>query len=177
MYSKVLLKLIQESIFPVFGILVIYILTSIFSLRSVGYNVNLYNLQNFTIPKTDYILINSQNLLNIMIFVFFGFLYSVSKSLFFHKTHISPKISLSVFNLRMGFLIQDSFHLFSQTFVWLLFNFSILFVITILFILGLTGLYLFLISFFLTIIGTYLFILDIEYEVNSFESEDGDILV
>lgn len=173
MYSRILSKLIQESIFPIFGIIVIKILASIFSLRSLNYNVDLSNLYNFTVnTKEDYIYVNSQVILYMLIFVFLGLLYSISKSLFFHKTHISPRTSISIFNFRMGFLIQDSFHLFSQSFVWLMFNFSILFSTVLLSVLGLLPAYLLILSSFFSVIGCYFFILDVEYELNSFEEEE-----
>jgi len=173
MYSKILSKLLQEAFFPAFGIIVIKTLVSIFTLRSLNYNVDIYNLFNLQVKMEDYINVNSQVILFTLIFVFLGLLYSLSKSLFLHNSHISPKMSLSIFNMRIGFLIQDSFHLFSQTFIWLMFNFSVLFTILLLFILGLTPGYLLVLSFFFTVTGTYFFILDIEYEINSINLEDA----
>jgi len=62
-------------------------------------------------------------------------------------------------------LVQDSFHLFSQNLIWLVFNYTTLFLTLFLYFLGLTWLYLVTISAFFTLIGTYFFVLDVEYEL------------
>jgi hypothetical protein len=177
MYSKILFKLIQESIIPAFGLVVIKILTTIFYARDLGYKADLYNISNLEVSLKDYQLINSHVLTGFVIFCFFGLSYCLVKSLFFHNSHINPRISLSLFNFRVGFLIQDSFHLFSQSLIWLLFNFSILFITFFLNYLGLIYGYVLLLSLVLTLIGLYFFILDVEYEYNKSLLEDEEVLV
>ncbi len=164
MYSKILFKLIQEAAIPAFGLLVIKILITTYYARMLGYNTDLYNIFSLQVSQTDYTIINSNVIFGFVIFSFFGLAYCLAKSLFFHNSHISPKVSLSIFNLRVGFLIQDSFHLFSQTLIWLLFNFSILFITLLLYFLGLIYGSVLLMSLILCLIGMYFFILDIEFE-------------
>jgi len=174
MYSKILFKLIQESIIPAFGLTVIKILATIYYGRVIGYSVDLYNVFNLQVSFGDYQLINSNILLSFMLFTFLGLSYCLVKSLFFHSSHIAPRISLGVFNFRVGFLIQDSFHLFSQTLIWLIFNFTVLFLALFLYIFGLVYGYIVLISSILVLISLYLFILDIEFEYNKISMEEED---
>lgn len=177
MYSKILFKLIQESIIPAFGLLVIKILGTVYYGRSLGYQVDLYNVFDLQVSKVDYQIINTNLLLSFIIFTFFGLSYCLVKSLFFHNSHISPRTSLNVFNFRVGYIIQDTFHLISQTLIWLMFNFSILFLIIFFSLLGLVSGYVVVISLVLSLVSLYFFILDIEYEYNSFNEEEEEELI
>ena len=85
MYSKILLKLVQESSIPAFGLLVMKILLTIFYARSLGYNVDLYNVFSLQVSQSDYTLITSNVILGFVIFTFLGLAYCLVKSLFFHK--------------------------------------------------------------------------------------------
>jgi hypothetical protein len=177
MYSKILFKLIQESFIPAFGLLIIKILLTTYYSRTLGYNVDLYNVFSLQVSLSDYTLINSNVILGFVIFSFLGLAYCLVKSLFFHNSHVSPKMSLSVFNFRVGFLIQDSFHLFSQTLIWLIFNFSILFISVFLNLLGLIYGSVLLMSVILCLIGMYFFILDIEFEYRKSLEEEEEVFV
>lgn len=177
MYSKILFKLIQESSIPAFGLLVVKILLTIFYARSLGYSVDLYNVFSIQVSQSDYTLINSNVILGFVIFTFLGLAYCLVKSLFLHNSHISPKVSLSIFNLRIGYLIQDSFHLFSQTLIWLLFNFSVLFITVLLYLLGLIYGSVLLMSVVLCLIGMYFFVLDIEFEYRKSIEEEEEVFV
>lgn len=173
MFSKILLKLLQESLFPIFGYIVIKVLVTVISATNLGYTVNLSNIFILEVSLDHYKIINSDILLWFAIFSFLGMTYSLIKSLYFHNTHISPRTTMSLFNFRVRFLIQDSFHLFSQSVVWLVFNYIIGFLALFLFYLGLTSLYLVIISTLFSLIATYLLALDIEYEI---EKEEMDSL-
>jgi hypothetical protein len=178
MYSKILSKLIAESFVPFLGFLFIKILVTIFSAQSLGLSVNLYSVFNLSVSQQQYILINSNVLFGFIIFSFLGLSYSLIKSIYFHASHINPRISLSVLNLRVGFLIQDTFHLFSQNLIWLIFNFISLFLTIFLFSIGLTYTYLIIISSLFTLLGTYFFILDVEYEMlKNTPQEDEEVFV
>jgi hypothetical protein len=175
MYSKILTKLISEAITPFLGFLFIKILITIFTARSLGINSDLYSIFSLSVNTKDYITINSNVLLGFVIFSFLGLSYTLVKSIYFHNSHISPKISISILNFRVGFLIQDTFHLFSQSLIWLIYSYISLFLIVFLFLLGLSETYLVIVSSIFTLIGTYFFVLDIEYEMNRItEVEDNE---
>jgi len=165
MYSKILSKLISEALVPFLGFIFIKIIVTILTAYDLGLKVDLGTVFNLTVSLNQYKQINSNILFGFIIFSFMGLTYSLIKSIYFHDSHISPKISLSLLNFRVGFLVQDSFHLFSQNLIWLVFNYTTLFLTLFLYFLGLTWLYLVTISAFFTLIGTYFFVLDVEYEL------------
>lgn len=178
MYSKILTKLISETITPFFGFLFIKVIVTIFTARSLGINIDLYSLLNTSVSLNDYMLINSNVMFGFIVFSFLGLSYSLIKSIYFHNSHIEPRVSLSILNLRVGFLIQDSFHLFSQNLIWLIFNYTSLFLTLFLFSLGLIHAYLIVISLLFTLLGTYFLVLDIEYELNkTLDIEDEEVFV
>jgi len=178
MYSKILTKLISESITPFFGFVFLKAVVTILTARSLNLNVDLFSIFNLPVTKENYLIINTNVLFSFVIFAFIGLCYSLVKSIYFHDSHINPRLSLSVFNFRVGFLIQDSFHLFSQNIIWLFFNFITLFMTIFLFSLGLTQGFLVIVSGVFCLIGTYFFVLDIEYELNkSIQTEDEEIFV
>lgn len=178
MYSKILTKLIAESLTPFLGFLFIKVVVTIFSARNLGFEVGLYSVFNLSVPYKDYISINSNVLFGFIIFSFLGLAYSLVKSIYLHDSHITPKLSLAVFNLRIGFLIQNSFHLFSQNLIWLIFNYTSLFLTLFLYFLGLAQFYLVVVSSIFTLLGTYFFILDLEYEMNkNVEIEEEEVFV
>jgi hypothetical protein len=175
MYSKILTKLISESITPFLGFLFIKIIVTVFTARGLGIDADLYNLFSLNVSLQNYVIINTNVLFGFVVFAFLGLSYSLIKSIYFHGTHITPRLSLSVFNFRVGFLIQDSFHLFSQNLIWLIFNYISLFLTLFLFFLGLTQLYLVIISSLFTLLGTYFLVLDIEYEmVRNMPSDESE---
>jgi hypothetical protein len=179
MYSKILTKLISEAITPFLGFLFIKILVTIFTAQSLGISTNLYNVFNLTVSQQSYTSINTNVLFGFIIFSFLGLSYSLIKSIYFHGTHIKPKLSLSIFNFRVGFLIQDTFHLFSQNLIWLVFNYVSLFLAIFLYFIDLAPTYLLVVSSLFTLLGTYFFVLDIEYEMarNLPTEEEEEIFV
>jgi len=176
MFSKLLLKLIEESITPAFAFVVFKVLITIYLGNSLGYNVSIYNVFSLEVSKDAYSLINSYLLVVFGLFCFLGILYSIIKSLYFHRSHIHPNMTLNLYNLRATFLIQDSFHLYSQSLIWLIYLYISLFLSMILYFLGLTNGYVLMMMSFLTPISTYFFILDLENEMEK-ESEEEEIYV
>jgi len=176
MFSKILLKLIEESITPAFAFLFIKILVTVYLGNSLGYNVGIYNVFSLEVTKEAYSIINSYILVIFGLFCFLGMMYSVVKSLFFHKSHIHPGMTLNLYNFRATFLIQDSFHLYSQSLIWLIYLYIALFLTMILYFLGLTNGYVLLLISVLTPISTYFFVLDLENEIEK-DSEEEEVYV
>jgi len=171
MFSKILLKLVQESLFPVLGFIILKVLITVVSGTNLGYEINLNTVLNLEVTYDHYKSLNSDILLSFAIFSFLGIVYSLIKSLYFHQTHISPRASISLFNFRVRFLIQDSFHLFSQSLVWLVFNYIVCFLCLFLNFLDLVHFYLVIVSTLFSLVATYFLVLDIEYELEKEEEE------
>ncbi len=176
MFSKILLKLIEESLTPAIAFVLFKILITVYLGNSLGYNVSIYNVFSLEVDSQTYTLINSYLLVTFSLFCFLGMMYSVIKSLFFHRSHIHPNLTLALYNFRTTFLIQDSFHLYSQSLIWIIYLYISLFLSMILYFLGLTNGYVLLLTSTLTPISTYFFILDLENEMNS-GNEDEEIYV
>ncbi len=176
MFSKILLKLIEESIIPAFTFVFLKVLITLYLGISLGYNVSIYNVFSLEVSLEAYSLINSYLLISFAIFCFLGMMYSILKSIHFHKSHIHPNTTLRLFTLRASFLIQDSFHLYSQSLIWLIYSYITLFLSMILFFLGLVNGYVLLLTSILCPISTYFFVLDLENEIES-NNEDEEIYV
>lgn len=177
MFSKILLKLIEESITPAFAFLFIKILVTVYLGNSLGLNVGINNVFSLEVSRDVYTLINSYILVMFGLFCFLGMMYSVIKSLYFHKSHIHPGVTLSLYNFRATFLIQDSFHLYSQSLIWLIYLYINLFLSMILYFLGLVNGYVLLLSSVLTPISTYFFVLDLENEMEKENEEEEEVYV
>ena len=175
MYSKILFKLIEESVFPALGFFILKVIISLTMLSSFGYRVDLSSVFWAEVTRTQYVEIVSNILLSFAIFSFIGVFYSLIKSLYFHDSHVSPSLTLKLFHLRAGFLIQDSFHLFTQTLVWLLFSYMTLFISMMFFYLGLLNFYVLVVSLLVCPMATYFYLLDLEYELKN--QEDGSLNV
>lgn len=177
MFSKILLKLIEESLIPAFGFLFLKVVITLYLVNSLGYNASIYNVFSLEVPKDLYNLINSYVLVSFALFCFLGIIYTLAKSLFFHKSHIKPRVTLGLYNFRVGFLIQDSFHLFSQAIIWLAFSYIGLIISSFLFFLGLVNGYVVLLNAVLCPIATYFFILDLEYELEQNSEEEEEVYI
>jgi len=175
MYSKILFKLIEESIFPALGFFILKVSISLSMLASFGYSVSLGSLFMLEVTKSQYIEIVSNILLSFAIFSFVGVFYSLVKSLYFHESHVSPNVTLRLFHIRAGFLIQDSFHLFTQTLVWLLFSYMTLFISMMFFYLGLLNFYVLVVSLIVCPVATYFYLLDLEYELKNQEKDSIEV--
>jgi hypothetical protein len=173
MFSKILLKLIEESLIPAFGFLLLKVVITLYMVNSLGYNTNIYNVFSLEVPKDLYNVINSYILVSFALFCFLGVVYTLAKSLFFHKSHVKPSITLGLYNFRVGFLIQNSFHLFSQALIWLIFSYMGFIISAFLYYLGLVNGYVVLLNSILCPIATYFFVLDVEYELEQ-NSEDTE---
>lgn len=176
MFSKILLKLIEESIIPAFGFLFLKVSVTLYLANSLGYKADIYNLFSLQVSREHFIIINSYILLLFSLFCFLGIVYSLIKSLYFHRSHIHPRITLGLYNLRANFLIQDSFHLFSQGLIWLIFSYIGLIISSFLFYLNLINGYVVILNLILTPIATYFFILDIENELEQ-NDEDEEVYI
>lgn len=175
MYSKILFKLIEESIFPALGFFILKVIISLSMLSSFGYSISLGSVFFAEVTKNEYTEIVSNILLSFAVFSFLGVFYSLVKSLYFHDSHVSPNLTLRLFHVRADFLIQDSFHLFTQTLVWLLFSYMTLFISMMFYYLGLLNFYVLVVSLVICPVATYFYLLDLEYELKNQDNEPIEV--
>jgi hypothetical protein len=102
-----------------------------------------------------------------------GLFYIILKSMAFHDSHISPKLSARLFSLRLPAFIQNSFELFSQGVVWLSYLFLLMLVSGIMALFDLMYSWVFYFSFVLSVVATSLIVLDVEREVRHSSENDN----
>jgi hypothetical protein len=174
MFSKVLIKLIDEAIIPA----ILLLATRLVSVVLISTHLEIpYSVgpSGFTFPgPAEYVLINSYSIIAMLVVLSLGLGYILLKSLAFHSSHIDPKSTAKVFSLRLSHLIQNSFDLYSQGAIWVSYLYLITIVAGIMSLFGLLFSWVFYIALFLCVGVTLLFVLDIEKEVELGEMEDED---
>lgn len=165
MFSKILIRLVDQAIIPAFTLLVARIVSvvALSNLLDLPYVVT---ASGFVFADQEaYLKINSYSLLFMLIIVSLGIGYVLFKSFAFHETHITPKMTAKLFSLRLSSLIQTSFDIYSQGMVWISYVYLMFFVITLMSLFGLIYAWVFLVSLVITLLVSAAFILDIEAEI------------
>lgn len=167
MFSKILIKLVDQAIVPALLLIVVRVasVTLIaqyngipFELTSSGFTFN---------SQTDYILINSYSTFAMILVISLGLLYSLLKAYVTHSTHISPVMTAKLFSMRLSSFIQSSFDIYSQGSIWLSYSYLLVMVSGVFAFFGFMYTWVFITSLVLTLLCTVLFILDIEEELIS----------
>jgi len=175
MFSKILIKLVDEAIVPA----ILLIVTRILSVILIGqYYAIEYVLtpSGFTYSRyEDYVMVNSYSTLAMICVLALGLFYVLVKSLVFHETHIKPNITARLFALRLSSIMQTSFDLYTQGVVWLSYSYLFLLVSGVMAIFGSMYPWVFFVSLVLTISSTYLFVLDVEKEMYTKKSHPVSI--
>ena len=169
MISRTLVRLIDQAIVPAI-LLLCTRFTSVVMLSYVfGITFNL-SANGFTFTNNqDYLLINSYSTLAMLGILSLGLLYILVKALFFHDTHINPRLTTKLFHHRMSTLIQSSFELYSQGVIWLIYLYLIAGVSVVLTLFGLIYSWVLIVSIILCAISTLVLIIDIEHELDSLD--------
>ena len=175
MFSKILIKLVDEAILPAILLIVCRIVSVVLVSRylAIGFDLTASGF-TFQSPK-DYVVINSYSTLAMICVLTFGLFYVLLKSLAFHDTHITPKLTAKIFSLRLQSFMQSSFELYSQGSIWLSYSYLFLFCSGIMAYLGMIFPWIFFLSLAVTVGASYLFVLDIESEVFSGRSRKSAV--
>jgi hypothetical protein len=165
MFSKILLKLVDESIVPAVFLLVTRLVSVVLVAKyfSIPFEIGASGFIFHT--AQEYIIINTYSTFYMMVALAVGLLYILSKSLLFHETHIRPALSAKLFAVRLHSLIQSSFDLYTQGSIWLSYCYLMLFVSGFMTLFKLVLPWVFYVSAALSVITTLLFIFDIEEEL------------
>lgn len=165
MISKVLIRLIDQAILPA----VVLLSARVFSIILFSKYFNLqYNLSSKGFEYAsfaDYVKVNSYSTFAMFFVMFLAFFYILLKSFHFHDTHITPSLTAKVFSVRMQNFIQNSFEIYSQALIWMLYLYLLLIVSGIMVAFGLLYTEVFLCGLVLSITSTVFLILDIEEEI------------
>ncbi|MEA2020663.1 MAG: hypothetical protein U9M98_03030 [Patescibacteria group bacterium] len=162
MISKTLLKLIDEAILPA----VVVIAGKVLGVAILSIHINVpFTLDLGTLAEHHAATINKYSNLFSYSAVTLGMVFILIRSYLFHTTHISPKITLRLYDLNLTSLIETTYELFHQAVVWL----SYQWLLTILFLLqsywNLVSWEYSLAILFVTLIFTSIFIIDVDREI------------
>ena len=163
MLSKTLLKLIDEAILPAVVVISGKILGVAIASIHLGTEFTL-NLTNIQEPFAT--TINMYSNLAAYSAVTLGLIFILIRSYIFHSSHISPQVTLRLYELNLTNLIETTYELFHQSVVWL----SYQWLLTLLFSLqsywNLVSWELSLATAFVTLFFTSLFIIDVDREID-----------
>lgn len=165
MFSKILIKLIDQAILPAILLLVTRITSLLFfaNLLDVPYEVTNTGFTFF--DNAAYTSINSYSILVMLVVLAGGVTYVVLKSFIFHESHIKPSLTARLFSLNMSSFIQTSFDLYSQGAVWLSYVYLMFLVSIFLAFFSLIHSWVFFVSLAITIVSTVALVFDIEDEM------------
>jgi hypothetical protein len=165
MISRTLVRLIDQAIAPA----ILLLCTRIISVILISYlgeiNFVLSNKGFYFNSPEEYLYINSYSTLAMIVVLAVGLLYILLKAFIFHDTHVSPGLTAKLFHFRLTTLIQNSFELYSQGAIWLVYLYLISVVSLILSLFGLIYIWIFYVSLVLSVISTVVLIFDIENEI------------
>lgn len=165
MFSRILVKLVDEAIVPALVLLSARVITALV-LTKIHNMTFSFTASGFVYGSHDeFLFLNSYSTLAMVCVITVGLLYVLMKSHFFHSTHIKPHTSARLFSLNLSGFIQTSFELYSQGAIWLSYSYLLLFSTGIMLYFELIYTWIFYVSFVLTLISTYLFVIDVEKEL------------
>lgn len=166
MFSKILIKLIDESIVPAILLLATRLVSVVLVARanSIPFEIGAGGLTFKT--AEDYILVNSYSAFYMVIILTVGLLYILTKSWFFHESHIKPQVTATLFNVRGQSLIQSSYNLYTQGSIWLSYSYLLMFVTGSMALFTFIFPWVFYVALVLCVISTVLLILDVEQELH-----------
>jgi hypothetical protein len=165
MFSKILIKLIDEAIVPAFFLVAVRVISLIFISLYTGIPINLGRQGFMYATQEDYVMVNSYSLLYMLLALCLGLLHVVIKSLVFHDTHITPSLAAKVHSFKAQHLIQSSFHLYTQGLIWLVYLYFLTIGAGLMSLFGLLYGWVVYVSLGLSVLFTYIFIFDVEREI------------
>ena len=165
MFSRILIKLIDQAIVPAILLLAIRISSIVLVSRYFGVSFDLNSSGFIFSGTTEYLLVNSYSTFVMILALFMGLFYVLLKSYVFHETHITPGMTAKLFSLKLSSFIQTSFDLYSQGAIWLSYSFLLMMVSGALALYGLLYPWVFYFALASCILSTILLVFDVENEI------------
>ncbi|MBI2414716.1 hypothetical protein HYV31_02660 [candidate division WWE3 bacterium] len=173
MFSRILVKLVDEAIVPAIVLLSVRIVAVLVVAKFFDISFS-FGARGFIYTnRSDFIFVNSYSTASMIVVLAVGLIYVLLKSLIFHESHIPPHTAAKLFSLNLSGFIQTSFDVYSQGAIWLAYSYLLLAASGIMSYFGLLYTWVFYTSIVLTLISTYLLVIDVEREVVSGEDQDN----
>lgn len=166
MFSKILVKLIDQAIVPAILLIAARVGSVFVVAKYFGLDFELTGGGLVFNKPQDFVVINSYSTLVMIIALSVGLLFILIKAYIFHDSHISPQLTAQVFSLKLSTFIQDSFDLYSQGSIWLSYLYLLMFVSGVMALFGMIQAWVFLVSLVMTVLTTVFLIFDIENELD-----------
>lgn len=178
MFSKTLVKLIDEAIIPAIVLVVAKILGVLLVSRiknlvfEISFKSRFLPLPTLVFSSyQDYVTVNSYSNLIMLIVISLGLIWILLKANLFHNTHISPRLSAHLARLRLSHLIPTTFEAYHQALVWYGFAWFTMILMAFYAYLGLAYKSFALIAFLVILNLTWFFIFDVEREIIMWQRE------
>ncbi len=167
--SKILLQLIKEAFLPALIIIAAKlsgVVLSLYYFQIEWQPQTKYLIPQLTLYSTqDFIRVSSWSNFGVILSLWLGLGWILVKAHLLHETHITPKLTLSLINLRLKSLISNTFDLSHQALVWLAYLWLLLLFFAVEVYFGIFYWQLYLISLGGGIILSWFFIVDLEREI------------
>ncbi len=171
MFSRILVKLIDEAIVPAIALLVVRLLSALLVAKYFGLPFSVGSTGFIYQSQQDFLIINSYSTLAMVLVLAVGLIYVLIKSHLFHESHVHPHVAARLHSLKLSSFIQTSFDLYSQGAIWLSYSYLLFIATGVMVYFGLLYSWILWVSIILNIISTYLFIIDVEKEMNIKKSD------
>lgn len=167
MFSRILIRLIDEAILPAVLLIAAKVLGVVLSAKYFGISLGVGSspISFYFSTQSDFIIVNSFSFLAMCIVVFAGGLVFLLRSRVFHDTHITPQNTATLFSLKLGHFIRTSFDVYSEGTIWVSYSYLMLAVTGIELYFGLLVPWVFAISLANCVFLTLLMISDVEKEI------------
>lgn len=172
MFSKILLKLIDQTIVPAVLVVVSRIVSLI--LVSSYFDIEFFITKDGIVFENtqSYITVNTYSMFIITILISLGMGIVLIKSALFHHEHIKPSMSAKLFSLKMHSLIKNSFEIYTQATIWISYLWLLTITNGIMYYYEMIELWAFYTNVIFTIILTVLLVIDLEKKVKISKMEE-----
>ena len=167
MFSKLLVKLVDQAIFPAIFLVSLRIISLLIISSKSSSTFTTSGLGFVYTNMDEFIYVSSYSLLFMLGGLAVGLMHILIKARVFHDTHITPSMAAKVFGLRLSSLIQGSFDLYSQGAIWLSYMFLLTAVCGIMNYFSMIYSWVFYISVSLLVVFFYIFAIDVEREIEA----------
>ena len=165
MFSRILLKLIDQAIVPAVLLLTARVLSVICISRQLSIPYEITG-SGFTFGSLqDYVKVNSYSALVIIAVLAIGLGYVLLKASIFHDTHIKPGTAAKMFSLNLQPLIQSSLDIYSQGAIWLSYSYLVTAAVGLMSLFDMIVPWVFYVALASSIVSTVVLILDVENEL------------
>lgn len=172
MFSRILIKLVDEAIFPAILLLAIRLISMFTVSKYLGIGFEVRNNGILFVNLPDYVKVNSYSTFFMVMALVIGIVFIILKSYAFHESHITPELSAKLYSLKAHSLIQSSFDIYSQGTVWLSYLYLLLAVSAVMSLFGMIYSWVLFVVLIATVMSTAFFIIDIEHEMKINKSKE-----